>query len=94
MPDLSQTTPAVFPLQGGLVLNKSTFAMQPGEALELVNFEPDIGGGYRRISLLQEEKKYTLHQQEVGLGQKEIVVEQAQVSTHLNASTLMVMTNL
>ena len=50
MPDLSQTSPAVFPLQGGLVLNKSTFAMQPGEALELVNFEPDIGGGYRRIN--------------------------------------------
>ena len=50
MPDLSQTSPAVFPLQGGLVLNKSTFAMQPGEALELVNFEPDINGGYRRIN--------------------------------------------
>jgi len=50
MPDLSQTSPAAFPLQGGLVLNKSTFAMQPGEALELVNFEPDIGGGYRRIN--------------------------------------------
>ena len=50
MPDLSQTSPAVFPLQGGLVLNKSTFAMQPGEALELVNFEPDIKGGYRRIN--------------------------------------------
>ena len=42
MPDLSQTTPATFPLQGGLVLNKSTFAMQPGEALSLQNFEPDI----------------------------------------------------
>ena len=50
MPDLSQTAPATFPLMGGLVLNKSTFAMQPGEALELVNFEPDIGGGYRRIN--------------------------------------------
>jgi hypothetical protein len=50
MPDLSQTSPAVFPLQGGLVLNKSTFAMQPGEAIELVNFEPDINGGYRRIN--------------------------------------------
>jgi hypothetical protein len=24
--------------------------MQPGEALELENFEPDIEGGYRRIS--------------------------------------------
>ena len=53
MPDLSQTTPASFPLQGGLVLNKSTFAMQPGEALELQNFEPDIGGGYRRINGFQ-----------------------------------------
>jgi len=50
MADLSQTTPSTFPLMGGLVLNKSTFAMQPGEALELVNFEPDINGGYRRIN--------------------------------------------
>ena len=50
MADLSRTSPATFPLQGGLVLNKSTFAMQPGEALELVNFEPDINGGYRRIN--------------------------------------------
>jgi len=50
MPDLSQTAPSTFPLMGGLVLNKSTFAMQPGEALELVNFEPDINGGYRRIN--------------------------------------------
>ena len=24
--------------------------MQPGEALELQNFEPDIEGGYRRIN--------------------------------------------
>ena len=24
--------------------------MQPGEALELENFEPDIEGGYRRIN--------------------------------------------
>ena len=50
MPDASQVTPVNFPLQGGLVLNKSTFAMQPGEALELQNFEPDIEGGYRRIN--------------------------------------------
>ena len=34
----------------GLVLDQSTFAMQPGMALELQNFEPDISGGYRRIS--------------------------------------------
>ena len=50
MPDASQVQPVNFPLQGGLVLNKSTFAMQPGEALELQNFEPDIKGGYRRVS--------------------------------------------
>ena len=50
MPDASQVTPVNFPLQGGLVLNKSTFAMEPGEALELINFEPDIEGGYRRIN--------------------------------------------
>ena len=42
--------PYVVDLVGGLVLNKSMFEMQPGEALELTNFEPDIGGGYRRIS--------------------------------------------
>ena len=40
----------VFACQGGLVLDQSTFAMQPGMALELQNFEPDIRGGYRRIS--------------------------------------------
>ena len=32
--------------------------MQSGEALELQNFEPDIGGGYRRISGF---KKYVNH---------------------------------
>ena len=50
MPDLSQTSPAAFNCEGGLVLNRSTFMMQPGEALELENFEPDIEGGYRRIN--------------------------------------------
>ena len=50
MPDNSQTSPAAFNCEGGLVLNKSTFLMQPGEALELRNFEPDIQGGYRRIN--------------------------------------------
>ena len=50
MADLSQTVPSAFNCEGGLVLNKSTFMMQPGEALELENFEPDIEGGYRRIS--------------------------------------------
>ena len=50
MPDSSQTSPAAFNLEGGLVLNRSTFMMQPGEALQLENFEPDIQGGYRRIT--------------------------------------------
>jgi hypothetical protein len=50
MADTSQTSPAAFNLEGGLVLNRSTFLMQPGEALQLENFEPDIQGGYRRIT--------------------------------------------
>ena len=50
MPDQSQTSPFSFSCQGGLVLNQPTFNMQPGQALELLNFEPDIDGGYRRIS--------------------------------------------
>ena len=36
-------------VKGGLVLNRSTFIMQPGQALELENFEPDVGGGYKRL---------------------------------------------
>jgi len=50
MADLSQVTPSAFNCEGGLVLNKSTFMMQPGEALELRNFEPAVDGGYRRIN--------------------------------------------
>ena len=50
MADSSQTQLTPFNCEGGLVLNRSTFLMQPGEALELENFEPDIQGGYRRIS--------------------------------------------
>ena len=50
MADESQTTPSAFNCEGGLVLNKSTFMMLPGEALELKNFEPAIDGGYRRIN--------------------------------------------
>jgi hypothetical protein len=50
MPDLSQAQPFSFACQGGLVLNQPTFNMQPGQALELQNFEPDIDGGYRRIN--------------------------------------------
>ena len=50
MPDTSTLQPAAFNCEGGLVLNRSTFLMQPGEALELTNFESDIEGGYRRIN--------------------------------------------
>ena len=50
MPDNSQTTPAAFNLEGGLVLNRASFLMQPGEALVLENFEPDVEGGYRRMN--------------------------------------------
>ena len=50
MADESGLNPFIFPLQGGLVLNQSTFAMNPGMALELENFEPDTKGGYRRIT--------------------------------------------
>ena len=44
-------TTQAFPVNcdGGLVLDKSVFVMQPGEAIRLINFEPDIGGGYAKI---------------------------------------------
>ena len=58
MPDSSKVNPVAFNCEGGLILNRSTFLMQPGEALELQNFEPDIGGGYRRINGF---KKYVNH---------------------------------
>ena len=40
-----------FPINcdGGLVLDKSVFVLQPGEALELENYEPDIAGGYAKM---------------------------------------------
>jgi len=42
---------AQFPVNvdGGLVLDKSVFVMQPGEAKSLINYEPDIGGGYAKL---------------------------------------------
>ena len=58
MADLSQTQPFAFVCEGGLVKSRSTFIMQPGQALELLNFEPDIKGGYRRISGF---RKYVNH---------------------------------
>jgi len=50
MPDSSRAQPFAFICEGGLISNRSTFIMQPGQALQLENFEPDIEGGYRRIS--------------------------------------------
>jgi len=50
MPDNAQLQPVAFNCQGGLVLNRSSFLMDPGQAIELENFEPDIQGGYRRIN--------------------------------------------
>lgn len=49
MADETGISPYYFPLEGGLVLDQPTFNMAPGMALELLNFEPDIRGGYRRI---------------------------------------------
>ena len=50
MPNTSQLTPTVVSCYGGLVLNRDVFTMRPGEALSLQNFEPDIEGGYKKIS--------------------------------------------
>ena len=50
MPDIAETQHFPFICEGGLVSNRSTFIMKAGEALQLENFEPDVEGGYRRIS--------------------------------------------
>jgi len=50
MPDTSLLSPYVVRLGGGLILDRVSFSIPPGAAVELVNFEPDIRGGYRRIS--------------------------------------------
>jgi hypothetical protein len=42
--------PLVFSCRGGLVLNKSSFEIPSGAAVKLLNFEPSIEGGYRRIN--------------------------------------------
>ena len=50
MPDSSHISPFTASCGGGLILNKDVYNMQPGEALQLTNFEPSILGGYRRIN--------------------------------------------
>ena len=49
---MAQTQPFGFPCIGGLDVNKSSFNLQnqAGVATELVNFEVDTDGGYRRIN--------------------------------------------
>jgi len=48
--DTSQITPYTASCGGGLILNKDVYNMQPGEALQLTNFEPSVEGGYRRLN--------------------------------------------
>ena len=60
MADESQVTPSAFICEGGLIANRSTFIMQPGQALQLENFEPDIEGGYRRINGYQKHVKHVV----------------------------------
>ena len=50
MSDTTGLSPFIFPIEGGLVLNNSSFTIKPGSALELENYEPDPLGGYRRIN--------------------------------------------
>ena len=50
MADTTGLSPFIFPIEGGLVLNNSSFTIKPGSALELENYEPDTLGGYRRIN--------------------------------------------
>tara|TARA_B110000908_G_scaffold12402_1_gene14396 strand:- start:12602 stop:14308 length:1707 start_codon:yes stop_codon:yes gene_type:complete len=58
--DSSQQQPFIFPLKGGLVLNKSNFEVESGSALELENFEPDTTGGYRRINGYEKWSNHTV----------------------------------
>ena len=50
MPNTSDIQPFNATCGGGLVLNKDVYDMAPGEALQLINFEPSTEGGYRRLN--------------------------------------------
>ena len=50
MPDTSAISPVTVSLGGGLILDRDDFAMSPGEAIQLQNFEPSLQGGYRRLT--------------------------------------------
>ena len=62
MADLSRVQPTAFVCEGGLIANRSTFIMQPGQALQLENFEPDIEGGYKRIKGYQRHVRHVVPQ--------------------------------
>ena len=46
----SLRSPFIFNIEGGLILDTGVFGVPSGAAIQLVNFEPDISGGYRRIN--------------------------------------------
>jgi len=50
MPDTSPVSPVTVSLGGGLILDRDDFAVIPGAAVQLMNFEPSINGGYRRLT--------------------------------------------
>lgn len=47
-PRFSDTNAAYFPLGGGLDLLTPAISMSPGKVISAQNYEPQIGGGYRR----------------------------------------------
>jgi hypothetical protein len=46
---MPKTVHDYFPLEGGLDLMTPAIAMKPGKVISSQNYEPNIGGGYRRI---------------------------------------------
>ena len=48
-PRFSNTVPDYYPLGGGLDLLTPAIAMPPGKVISAQNYEPEIGGGYKRI---------------------------------------------
>ena len=48
-PRFSPVTPDYYPLGGGLDLLTPAISMPPGKVISSQNYEPEIGGGYRRI---------------------------------------------
>ena len=49
-PRFSNTVPEYYPLGGGLDLLTPAISMPPGKVISCQNYEPQIGGGYRRVA--------------------------------------------